>query len=143
MNWLRRADRYGRRSEPQMPEAMTLTTTWPGPGRGSGNSLSSTVRLPANRTPCTALSLLGWSLAQHDAKARRGAAQRLEGAIAPDVEADPEVEVDAASAPDRERAEGRLGRQAQDLLERRAEPALSLQRQALLDLRPLLGVDLD
>src|SRR5215211_4259981 len=99
-----------------MPEAMILTTTWPGPGRGSGKSLSSTVRLPANRTPCTTLSLLGWSLAQHDAKARGAAAQRRQGALAPYVEADAEVEVDAASARSRERAERRLGRQAQDLL---------------------------
>src|SRR2546423_1106294 len=42
---------YGRRSLPHMPEARMATTTSPGPGRGSANSRSSTLRSPRNTRP--------------------------------------------------------------------------------------------
>ena len=46
-----------RMSEPQIVEAFVLTTTWPWPGFGMGNSFSSTVLLPGRIAPRIFLSM--------------------------------------------------------------------------------------
>src|SRR6516164_8830221 len=48
--------RYWCRSLPHMPEAFISTTTSPGPGAGSGNSINSSCRSPVNTTPRIASS---------------------------------------------------------------------------------------
>src|SRR6266852_1746867 len=50
--------RYWCRSLPHMPEAFIYTTTSPGPGVGSGNSISSISRSPVKTTPRIASSAL-------------------------------------------------------------------------------------
>src|SRR2546427_11441542 len=50
------AARYGCRSLPHMPEALMAMTTSPGPGVGSGNSRSSSFRLPRKTMPFISVS---------------------------------------------------------------------------------------
>src|SRR5437588_6744394 len=57
--------RYWCRSLPHIPEAFISTTTSPGPGVGSGNSISSISRSPVKTTP-----RIGSSAFHHDSRSQ-------------------------------------------------------------------------